>query len=148
MITFDTFVCLLYPDIASLVTKVVVPLRNAVAFSQSMLVCSVYLFVCMCVCLFVCVQSNGHDFARITTKFVQVIRLTMQIRLNFLGQHRSTVKVKVTKNMKDTISAITFEPEVVETSSWLHNVHNIRAHSVRGLRFFSQTSRCRNVEYM
>ena len=31
-------------------------------------------------------------------------------------EHRSKVKVKVTENTKTTIWAITFEPEVLETS--------------------------------
>ena len=37
-------------------------------------------------------------------------------------EHRSKVKVKVTENTKTTIWAITFEPEVVETSGWFQNV--------------------------
>ena len=37
-------------------------------------------------------------------------------------ENRSKVKVKVTENMKTTIWAITFEPEVVETSGWFQNV--------------------------
>ena len=37
-------------------------------------------------------------------------------------EHRSNVKVKVTENTKTTIWAITFEPEVVETSGWFQNV--------------------------
>ena len=32
----------------------------------------------------------------------------------------SKVKVKVTKNMKCTDCAVTFESDVVETSGWLH----------------------------
>ena len=36
-------------------------------------------------------------------------------------EHRSKVKVKVTENTKTTIWAITFEPEVVETSGCFHN---------------------------
>ena len=39
-----------------------------------------------------------------------------------LIEHRSKVKVKVSKNMKTTVWARTFEPEVVETSGWLQNV--------------------------
>ena len=35
-------------------------------------------------------------------------------------EHRS--KVKVIKNIKTTLWAINFEPEVVETSGWLQNV--------------------------
>ena len=31
-------------------------------------------------------------------------------------------KVKVTSNMNTTVWAITFEPEVVETSGWLQNI--------------------------
>ena len=37
-------------------------------------------------------------------------------------EHRSEVKVKVTENTKTTIWAITFAPEVVETSGWFQNV--------------------------
>ena len=37
-------------------------------------------------------------------------------------EHKSKVKVKVTENTKTTISAITFEPEVVETTGWFKNV--------------------------
>ena len=32
-------------------------------------------------------------------------------------------KVKVTKNMKLSDWAVTFKPDVVETSGWLHVVH-------------------------
>ena len=37
-------------------------------------------------------------------------------------EHRSKVMVKVTENTKTTIGAITYEPEVVETSGWFQNV--------------------------
>ena len=40
-------------------------------------------------------------------------------------EHRSKVKFKVTENKKkNTIWAITFEPEVVETSGWFQNVQS------------------------
>ena len=37
-------------------------------------------------------------------------------------KNRTNVKVNVTKNTKTTIWAITFEPEVIETSGWFQNV--------------------------
>ena len=40
----------------------------------------------------------------------------------------SKVKVKVTKNMKFSDWAITFEPDVIETSGWLHVVPYRKPH--------------------
>ena len=37
-------------------------------------------------------------------------------------EYRSKVEVKITKNIKTTVWAITLEPEVVETYDWLQNV--------------------------
>ena len=60
-------------------------------------------------------------------------------------EHRSKVKVKVTENTKITIWAITFEPEVVETLGWFHNVPDqntyqtfLSAHDVRPTVFASR----------
>ena len=75
----------------------------------------VYVYVCVCVC--VCVQGISPSITG---------RILMKLRMDIPVHHaqcvwqtienRSKVKVKVTENTKTTIWAITFEPEVVETS--------------------------------
>ena len=79
--------------------------------------------VCMCVCVCVCVQGISPSITG---------RILMKLRMDIPVHHaqcvwqtienRSKVKVKVTENTKTTIWAITFEPEVVETSGWFQNV--------------------------
>ena len=58
-------------------------------------------------------------------------RILMKLRMDIPVHHSQCVwqnkiehrsKVKVTENTKTTILAITFEPEVVETSGWFQNV--------------------------
>ena len=83
--------------------------------------------VCVCVCVYVCVCVCVQGISPSITG-----RILMKLRMDIPVHHaqcvwqtienRSKVKVKVTENTKTTIWAITFEPEVVETSGWFQNV--------------------------
>ena len=77
------------------------------------------------VCVYVCVCVHGIS-PSITERIL--MKLCMDIPVHHAQcvwqtiEHRSKVKVKVTENTKTTIWAISFEPEVVETSGWFQNV--------------------------
>ena len=70
-------------------------------------------YVCVCVC--VCVQGISPSITG---------QILMKLRMDIPVHHAQCVwqtienrsKVKVTENTKTTIWAITFEPQVVETS--------------------------------
>ena len=75
----------------------------------------VCVYVCVCVC--VCVRGISPS---ITGWILMKLRMDSPVHhaqcVWQTIEHRSNVKVKVTENTKTTIWAITFEPEVVETS--------------------------------
>ena len=88
-------------------------------------------FVCLSVSLhvimYLCVSSpiSHHNFVKwdpiVTTLYMEIPGYSMWFLEKYL-EHRdmSKVKVRVTKNMKCTDWAVTFEPDVIETSGWLH----------------------------
>ena len=77
----------------------------------------------VCVCMCVCVQGISPS---ITGRILMKLRMDIPVHhaqcVWQTIEHRSKVKVKVTEYTKTTIWAITFEPEVVETSGWFENV--------------------------
>ena len=86
-------------------------------FSPSMLIGSVCPFVCLFVCLFVCALSTTHSFVLINFKLRHNIRTGYLQTPIVFGPNRSKVKVKVTKNVKNTFLVITFDPDELETSN-------------------------------
>ena len=73
--------------------------------------------VCVYVCVCVCVRGISPS---ITGWILMKLRMDSPVHhaqcVWQTIEHSSKVKVKVTENTKTTIWAITFEPEVVETS--------------------------------
>ena len=73
--------------------------------------------VCVYVCVCVCVRGISPS---ITGWILMKFRMDSPVHhaqcVWQTIEHRSKVKIKVTENTKTTIWAITFEPEVVETS--------------------------------
>ena len=99
-------------------------------FLQSILVTTVCLSVCLSVCLFVCLsvclsviaRCTGHTTGPIFLKIWQLMYSVPRTLAIFFGENRIKIKVKVTTFVKIALWAITFEPEVGETSGWLENV--------------------------
>ena len=125
-------------------------------------------FVCLSVCLYVimyrCVSSpiSHHSFVKwdpivTTLNYMEISGYFMWFLEKYL-EYRDMSKVKVTKNMKCTDWAVTFEPDVIETSGWLHFVpywksHLLDSHRNCGTTFFKISqiilmfdfAQCRNV---
>ena len=82
-----------------------------------MLIGSVCLSVCLSVCVSVCYHSTTYSFILIGFKLRQYVCTGYRQTPIVFCQNRSKVKVKVTKNVKNTFLVITFDPDELETSN-------------------------------
>ena len=94
-------------------------------FSKSILVTAVCLFVCLSVCLSVCPSSKALQAARIVRSswfFLQKMSSRHATMQNFFFWQSDEGQGQGHHFCENQIMAITFEPEVTETSGWLQNV--------------------------
>ena len=101
-----------------------VTFRN-LRFSESILVTAVCLFVCLSVCLSVCPSSKALQAAPLVRSswfFLQKMSSRHATMQNFFVWQSDEGQGQGHHFCENQIMAITFEPEVTETSGWLQNV--------------------------
>jgi hypothetical protein len=116
----------------SLVTRVI---RQRLAYGYSLVdelkirqLCWSVEFVCLCVCLSVCVHATVRNSRPNLTKPCQSIRDLCRTPLNIFRRRRSKVKVKVTQKVKNTYFGITSVLIIVSTSNKVYIVALVKAH--------------------
>ena len=99
--------------------------KNFEKISQSILVTAVCLCVCVSVCLFVCLSSKALQAARMDRSswfFLQKMSYGHATMQNFFFWKSDEGQGQGHHFCENQIWAITFEPEVTETSGWMQNV--------------------------
>jgi len=80
------------------------------------------------VCLSVCQCSTGRIVTSIVSKLYQYIPSDPRTESSTFGRNRPKVNVKVTENVKNTFLTITFDSDVLETSSCHYWEAKIKPH--------------------
>ena len=95
-------------------------LSKTIVFGSMLVSLFVCVYVCLFVCVFVCVHSTGHSFlCKLTIFHTHIGTYHCTLPLNF-HENQVKVKVKVTKNIKNTFLAITPVLIKIETCNKVH----------------------------